>query len=308
MDRPSVTLLGAKPASVVALSILLERGWRVAYVVIPHGFDLSWYGGETLAERAADAGIPVVTQPELPREPVDFVISYQFRHLVKPDVLALARRAALNFHAAPLPEFGGFAFYNVAILEDVDTYGCSCHHMDEGFDTGPLLEVRRFPIDASRETAYSLEARAQEEMLRLFTDVWRLAESGRELPSEEQDPRRKRYFNREQMEALKEIPAGADAQTIDRYARAFWYPPYECAHLRVNGAKIEVVPRIAREALGATLHADDLDRLERAVADYRAQSPKPRSRVEMIRPSSGVGHSIPNAGSSQRTPRAAAGS
>src|SRR3954447_9477927 len=116
MDRPSVTLLGAKPASVVALSILLERGWRVAYVVIPHGFDLSWYGGQTLTERAEEAGIPVVTQPELPREPVDFVISYQFRHLVKPDVLALARRAALNFHPAPLPEFRGRASLNGPVL------------------------------------------------------------------------------------------------------------------------------------------------------------------------------------------------
>jgi methionyl-tRNA formyltransferase len=266
MARPSVVLLGAKPAAVVALSILLERGWRVPYVVVPDGFDLSWYGGQTLAERAVEAGVPVVTQPELPREPVDFVISYQFRHLVRPDVVALARRAALNFHAAPLPEFGGFAFYNVAILEDVEFYGCSCHHMDEGFDTGPLLEVRRFPIDASLETAYSLEARAQEDMLRLFLDVCRLAESGRALPSVEQDPTRKRYFTLSQMEELKEIPARSDPETIDRYARAFWYPPYEGAYFRVGDAKVEVVPEIARRGLGAPLHVGDLERLERAVA------------------------------------------
>src|SRR3954453_53335 len=107
MDRPSVTILGAKPASVVALSILLERGWRVAYLVIPHGFDLSWYGGQTLAERAEEAGIPVVTQPELPREPVDFVISYQFRHLVKPDVLALAPPRASHFPRGPVPRVRG---------------------------------------------------------------------------------------------------------------------------------------------------------------------------------------------------------
>src|SRR3954452_7010777 len=265
---PSVTLLGSKPAAVVALSHMIDRGWDVRHVVLPRNFDLSWYGGESIEQRAARHGVPVVTQDDLPREEVDFVISYQFRNLVKADVLALARRAALNFHAAPLPEFGGFAFYNVAILEGVTTYGCSCHHMDEDFDTGPLLEVRHFPIDAQRETAYSLEARAQEEMLRLFADVCRLAESGRELPSEPQDPRRKRYFNREQMEALKEIPEDADAETIDRYARAFWYPPYECAYLSVNGTKVEVVPRVARDGLGATLHARDLERLERAVPDY----------------------------------------
>ena len=268
---PSIVLLGSKPAAAVALSVLVERGWDVRHVVVARNFDLSWYGGESVEERAEANGIPVVEQHELPRsEPADFVVSFQFRNLVKPEVLALARRAALNFHAAPLPEFGGFAYYNVAILESVETYGCSCHHMDEGFDTGPLLAVREFPVDIGSETAYSLERRAQEEMLRLFVDVCRLAESGEPLPSTEQDPRRKRYLNRETLEGMKAIPADADAETIDRYARAFWYPPYECAHTTVNGTRVEVVPEVARRELGPLMHARDLERLERAVAGYGA--------------------------------------
>lgn len=271
--KPSVTLLGSKPAAVVALSILIERGWDVRYVVPAHNFDLSWYGGESIEERAERHGIPVVTQADLPHEPVDFVVSYQFRNLVEPHVLALARRAAVNFHAAPLPEFGGFAFYNVAILEGVSTYGCSCHHMDETFDTGPLLEVRRFPIDVARETAYSLEARAQEEMLRLFVDVCGMAETGEPLPSEAQDRSRSRYYNRLQMEALKEIPADADEETADRVARAFWYPPYDCAHTTVNGVRMNVIPDVARRELGPLLHAGDLERLERVAAGAPPQTP-----------------------------------
>lgn len=269
MGKPSIILLGSKPASTVALSILLERGWDVKYVVVARNFDLSWYGGQSVEELALENGITVVTQSELPRDAeADFVVSYQFRNLVKPDVLRLARRAALNFHAAPLPEFGGFAYYNVAILENVSIYGVSCHHMDEGFDTGPLLKVRRFPLDAKRETAYSLEAKAQEEMLRLFVDVCLTAETRDKLPMEEQDPSRKRYLNRQQMEALKEIPPDADEETIDTRARAFWYPPYECAFVRLNDRKVEVVPRIAREQLGRPLHAGDLERLRAAVRDY----------------------------------------
>jgi methionyl-tRNA formyltransferase len=269
MGKPSIILLGSKPAAVVALSILLERGWDVKYVVVAKNFDLSWYGGQSIEELARDNGIKVVTQAELPRDTmVDFVVSYQFRNLVKPDVLALARRAALNFHAAPLPEFGGFAYYSVAILEDVSIYGCTCHHMDEGFDTGPLFKVRRFPINARQETAYSLEARAQEEMLRLFVDVCYLAETQEELPLEEQDRSKSRYLKREQMEALKAIPADADAETIDRYARAFWYPPYECAYIKFNDTKVDVVPQIAKEPLAFLLHAGDLERLQMAVRNY----------------------------------------
>lgn len=273
MSQPSVILLGSKPASVVALSILLERGWDVKYVVVARNFDLSWYGGQNIEQLALAHKVAVGTQSELPRTiRADFVISYQFRNLVKADVLALAQRAALNFHAAPLPEFGGFAYYSVAILENVSVYGCSCHHMDEGFDTGPLLKVRHFPINARLETAFSLEAKAQEEMLCLFVDVCRLAEAQKDLPAEAQDRTRSRYLSRQQMEALKAIPAGADAESIDRHARAFWYPPYESAYLNVNGTKVEVIPRIAREQLASLLHAGDLQRLKMAVQAYEPRS------------------------------------
>jgi len=266
MRRPSAILLGSKPAAVVALGLLVERGWDVRSVVVARNFDLSWYGGRSVEDAAVDAGIPVVDQDDLAgTAPVDFVISYQFRNLVRPPVLGLARRAALNFHAAPLPEYGGFAYYNVAILEGGSSYGVSCHHMDEQFDTGPILEVRRFPIDLSRETAHSLEARAQEEMLRLFADVCVLAESERELPSTEQDESRRRYLKREEMEALKEIPPDADAETADRYARAFWYPPYEGAYVVAGGTRLSVVPRAALDQVGRALHAHDLDRLSRVL-------------------------------------------
>lgn len=268
MERPSVILLGSKPGAVAALSVMLARGWDVRYVVSSPKFTYPWIPGPTLGEFAASRGLRVLSsQQQLPaEEQADFVISYMFRYLVKAETLRLARRAALNFHAGPLPEFGGWAFYNIAILEDSAEYGCTCHYMDDGFDTGPLFKVRRFPIDASQETAYSLERKAQREMVKLFVDFCDAAESGADLPREEQDASRMRYMNREEFEALKEIPAGADDETIQRYARAFWYPPYECAYMTVGGSKVEVVPRVAREQVASLLHADDLECLLASVA------------------------------------------
>jgi len=271
MSKPSIILMGSKPGSVVALGTLLERGWDVRCVVVSRKVVYDWVPGPTLEQCAVECGIPVVTQAELPRDrPADFVVSYMFRYRVKRDVLALARRAALNFHAGPLPEFGGWAFYNVAILENRPEYGCTCHYMDDGFDTGPLLKVRRFPIDAARETAWSLERRAQEEMARLFVEFCELAESPGPLPCQPQDPAQMRYLDREQFEALKQIPPDADAETIDRHARAFWYPPYECAFTTINGTRVEVVPQLAKEQVAARLHVDDLEGLRTAAAEEAA--------------------------------------
>ena len=250
MKKPSIILMGSKPASTVALSILLQRGWDVKAVVVARNIDMSWDGGQTLEELATEHGIAVFAQAQLPRDiEVDFVVSYQFRNLVKADVLAMARRAALNFHAAPLPAYGGWAFYNLAILENCELYGCTCHHMDEHFDTGPLVSVRRFPVDIRQQTATSLEARAQQEMLRLFIDVcWYRRNAGpASIHPAGQGGDALSHPPANGM--LKHIPADADAETIDRDSRAFWYPPFECASLDHNGVKVELVPAAAKAVL-----------------------------------------------------------
>lgn len=270
--KPSAVLMGSKPGSVVALSILIEREWQIKYVIAPNEPSHPWIAGQTLRELAEACNIKAVTEDQLPgNQTVDFVISYMARTRIKPDILSLARRAALNFHAAPLPEYGGWAFYNIAILENASEYGCTCHYMDEGFDTGPILKVRRFPIEASQETAWSLEQKAQEDMIRLFLDFCHMAETQEKLPLQEQDKSKMRYLNRQEFEALKEIPGDADEETMDRCARAFWYPPYECAYLKVGSTKVEVVPRIVKEQLASLLHANDLERLENAARCYRAE-------------------------------------
>ncbi len=120
---------------------------------------------------------------------------------------------------------------------------------------------------ARQETAVSLEKRSQEEMVLLFKDFCEMAESGKELPREEQDPERMRYLSQEQFEALKEIPPDADDETADRHARAFWYPPYQCAYMKVGSITVEVVPRIAKESLAPLVHGEDLTHLLRVAEE-----------------------------------------
>lgn len=266
-NKPSCILMGSKPGATVALSILIQRGWEVRYVVISEAIKHPWISGQSVDELAGENGIKVITQKQLPLdESVDFVISYMYRHLVKTDVIALANRAALNFHPGPLPEFGGWAFYNMAILENADEYGCTCHYMDENFDTGPVLKVRKFPINATMETAYSLEKKTQQEMILLFIEFCEIAETNKELPYAPQDKNKWRYLTKSEFDRLKEIPLNADEETADRYARAFWYPPYECAYIIKGSKKLEIVPKLAKNELARLLHQDDLSDLHKIAA------------------------------------------
>ena len=271
MSKPSVIILGSKPAAAVALETMLHRGWQVKAVVQSGQNSHEFIPGYRLGDLAAKYDIPIVKQDELPTDQVDYVISYMFRYRVKLPILNLARRAALNFHAGPLPEFGGWAFYNLAILENSDFYGCTCHHMDEGFDTGPLFKVNRFPIVAENETAWSLERKAQEEMVRLFIDFCEIAESESELPYIEQNKKKMRYMDHDSFEKLKEIPENSDEETIQRHARAFFYPPYECAYTKIGNVKVEVIPNIAKQLLAERLHYDDYERLLDVAKNYVAE-------------------------------------
>lgn len=266
--KPSVILLGSKPGALVALSTMLKREWNIRYVVVSKSISHPWISGKTLTELALDNKIKVITQSEIPSdEPVDFVISYMYRHLVKTDVIAMARRAAVNFHAGPLPGYGGWAFYNIAILENASEYGCTCHYLDDGFDTGPLFKVRRFPVDTSQETASSLERKTQQEMIKLFIDFCDIVETRETLPFEEQDKTKFRYLRRPEFEALKQIPTDADEETIQRVSRAFWFPPYECAYTMLGETKVEVVPTIVKTELAKLMHLNDLEELQETAND-----------------------------------------
>lgn len=260
MCKPSVILLGSKPGSVVILNRMIELEWDIKYVVVSNKFKYSWIPGQTLADEAKRHNIKVLTNQDLlnKNEKVDFVISYMFRFLVKEDVCNLATKAAVNFHAGPLPKYGGWAFYNLAILENAEEYGCTCHYMDNNFDTGALLQVNMFKIDAQLETAISLERKTQKEMVRLFNDFCMLVKNNQQLPYKKQDQKKMRYMSFEEFNKLKEIPFDADEETAQRYARAFWYPPYDCAYVKINNTKVEVVPNIAKEEIAKTFHNDDL--------------------------------------------------
>ena len=257
--KKEAILLGSKPGSVVALLILVKQGWTIKEVVATPD-QAPWLPMPSLYNVASRLGIHTVeNQSQLESSAVDLVISYMCRSRLE------RGRYALNFHAGPLPEFGGWAFYNVAILEDSPEYGCTCHIMDEGFDTGPLVKVRRFRINPQTETAVSLEKRSQTEMILLFREVISDYEVAGEIDALEQDPERMRYLNAEEFRKMKQIPLEATSEEADRIARAFWYPPYEVAYyLLPNGTKLEVVPQIAKNDLADKLHGNDLDDLLRA--------------------------------------------
>jgi methionyl-tRNA formyltransferase len=227
-----------KRSAARALSFLVDQGVDVVAVVAPEAG-----AGNADSQRldlvAEQNGLRLTGQAELytePPEDVDVVVSFLFWQRIREPLLSLGRIGCLNFHPAPLPDFRGLGGYNVAILEGLREWGVSCHFVDEGFDTGDLVEVERFAIDERAETAFSLDLRSQERLLGLFTRVIRSILSGEELARAPQGEGR--YVTREEFESLRVVHPGDD---LERKLRAFWYPPHAGAEVELDGRRLTLV-------------------------------------------------------------------
>src|SRR4030095_2340680 len=93
--------------------------------------------------------------------PLDVLVVAAYGLLLPPPILAWPKYGCLNIHASLLPRWRGAAPIERAIAAgDVET-GISVMQMDEGLDTGPVIERVPVPI-ASTETAGTLTARLAE--------------------------------------------------------------------------------------------------------------------------------------------------
>lgn len=94
---------------------------------------------------------------------------------------------AINFHPAP-PEYPGVGSASLAIYDQRTEHGVTAHLMEDQFDTGLILAVRRFPIQQRGYVA--LWNRSLDECLKLFQDVVRDVSRGVVPVSEERWARR----------------------------------------------------------------------------------------------------------------------
>jgi methionyl-tRNA formyltransferase len=247
-----VILMGKdKPVVRKGFDYLLSHGYSVVAVVGPENGPAT---GGRLVDVAARRGIPTTTDKKLydvlegraapetlsfSLDNIDLVVSLLFWKRIRKPLIQLPRIGCINFHPAPLPEFRGIGGYNVAILENLNYWGAAVHFVDEAFDTGELIDVRLFDIDASRETAFSLEQKTQHLLFEMFRDT--MENVKRDLKFTGKPQGEGRYFSKDDFEQLRRIQPDDSPETIARKVRAFWYPPNGGASILINGTEYTVI-------------------------------------------------------------------
>jgi methionyl-tRNA formyltransferase len=160
----NVLFMGTPRFAVAALEALVEAGHAVTGVVTrpdkPAG-----RGRKPVAspvkEAAGRLGLPLSQPPRINApetvdalralEP-DVVVVTAFGAILRRPLLELAPHGAVNVHASLLPDYRGVAPVQWALIHGAAETGVTTMLMDEGVDTGPILEQQTMAV-ARGETA-----------------------------------------------------------------------------------------------------------------------------------------------------------
>ena len=239
------TILFTKPKQVTfeCLKFLVEQQETILGVVL-YGKD--GYAQSEFARYCAEKRVPIYDFSETDQlfsahqNEIDMVCSNTFPKRLESRWINAARVAAINFHSAPLPEYRGAFTYNFAFLNHENEYGVTCHFLTERFDEGNIIEVVRFPFDFAHGSVKELVALSGQYMLQLFRRTYLRFKNGEHITGVPQSAGQ--YYSRKDFERAKQVLLTDRPDSICDKIRAFWYPPFECAYVTLNGQKVMLVP------------------------------------------------------------------
>jgi methionyl-tRNA formyltransferase len=227
------------------LKALLSAGVEIALVVtVPDDpLERHWYA--SVAETAADYGLPVIAPaetntPQLVRgvqelRP-DFLFSFYYRAMLGDALLRCARRGALNMHGSLLPKYRGRAPVNWAILKGEVESGATLHYMVERADAGDIVDSQAVPIladDDAREVLAKVTVAAEMVLTRSLPGL--IAGTAARTP---QTILPGEYFGR-RTPADGRIDWSRPAREIHNLVRAV-APPFPGAFGQVGGERWEI--------------------------------------------------------------------
>ncbi len=112
----------------------------------------------------------------------DFIISYNYKHIVPKDILdKFDRGNIINLHISLLPWNRGM-YPNVWSFIDNTPKGVTIHIIDEGIDTGDILIQKEVYIDESMHTLRSSYELLHTEIQNLFKENWEYIKEGKLTP------------------------------------------------------------------------------------------------------------------------------
>ena len=243
-----LVFMGTPEFAVAPLRNLVLNNYQLAAVytkkdkLVGRGQELSF---SPIKQAALSLDIPVV-QPGSLRKSEDFaelaafapdvIVVAAFGQILPPEVLTLPRFGCINIHPSLLPRHRGAAPVVATILAGDEWGGVSIMLMDEGLDTGPLLD-RAMALVRDDDTTVSLSERLSLMSAHMLADILPAWVRG-DIKPQAQDESLASYFKPIAKEA-GEIDWKLPALDIWRQVRA--YQPWPGSFTRFNAKVLKIL-------------------------------------------------------------------
>lgn len=195
-EAPTCFIIGEGSLCLRCTEVLRKRGIRVLGLISPDVANRRWAKEKGITWHHPDEGFAKI----LSAQPFDFLFSIVNSYILKPEILAMPRRFAINYHDAPLPRYAGVYSTAWAIINREPFHGISWHVMAEEVDAGDLLKQRRVKI-FENDTSFTLNARCYDAAIDALSELALELAEGRETRTR-QDLRLRTYY------PLHKRPAG----------------------------------------------------------------------------------------------------
>jgi len=272
----SAVVFGYHNVGVRCLGVLLAQGIDVRLVVTHEDSagENIWFG--SVAALAREHRIPCIA-PADPNAPdvvariaalrPEFLFSFYYRQMLKPPLLAIPSRGALNMHGSLLPKYRGRVPVNWAVLHGERETGATLHYMTVKPDDGDIVGQTAVAIDPD-ETAADVFDKVTEAAAATLERVLPQLIAGT-APRIAQDLSRGSYFGGRKPEDGR-IDWSQPARRIHDLVRAV-APPYPGAFTDIGGHRLallrtRVIDDDTPHAAGPRLVLDDA----RAIAECRS--------------------------------------
>lgn len=97
----------------------------------------------------------------------DLILSFYYRNMISPKILALAPLGAFNMHGSLLPKYRGRTSIHWAILRGETQTGATLHHMVKAADAGDIVDQEAVPI-LFEDDALSVSYNVRDAALRIL--------------------------------------------------------------------------------------------------------------------------------------------
>lgn len=139
----------------------------------------------------------------------DLVISIRFSHIFPAEFIAVPTHGILNVHPGYLPEFAGLytPYHQIALGRG--RIGCTLHWVDEGIDTGPIVDISSIAFDPDRSLQWHV-AQTYPAALPALVHAIEALEAGDPVRSTVQDMSTREYYR---------MPSQSDLVEFQRHCR-----------------------------------------------------------------------------------------